>query len=515
MKAFKRVIALGLAVTLTAGAFLTGCGKNTDTGASTTTNSTTSSTASESTKQEELKPVDLTWYQIGNWPQKDQDEVFKAVSDKVEKKINAKVNFKVLGWGDYESKLNVLIAVGDQFDLCLTAGGWPLNYSQNVAKGAFLEVNDLMKQYAPKTYANVPADLWKATEINGKTYAVLNYQIVARTPIITTKKEYADEFGLDESVISNKFDLKAFEPFLEKMKVKYPNTSVSYNLFFMQDVHGMEYIAGEKVPGAIKITDDKTVVFNQYESQEFRDAVNTLRDWNKKGYVKGQKLLSYGDAGVPLNEKQTGIFSLYGAGATWKPGGEMQAKQEWGYDTLDIKLAKPLVTTGAVTGTMTAISSTSKNPERAMMLVELMNTDADLYNTLNYGIEDKHYKKTGENRIETVKDSGFAPGMQWAWATNFLAYLTPDQPDTVWDETKELNKTATKSPILGFIFNAEPVKSEIAKCQAVFQKYYLMIMYGLVSEKDYDKFINDMKAAGGDKVMAEMQKQIDTWKAAK
>ena len=63
-----------------------------------------------------------------------------------------------------------------------------------------------------------------------------------------------------------------------------------------------------------------------------------------------------------------------------------------GYISVDAPAGIAHLTTGGITATMQAINRNSKNPERAMMLLELLNTDKDLYNLLNFGIKDKHYK---------------------------------------------------------------------------------------------------------------------------
>ena len=49
------------------------------------------------------------------------------------------------------------------------------------------------------------------------------------------------------------------------------------------------------------------------------------------------------------------------------------------------------VDTTSSQGAMMAISTASKNPERAMMFLNLLNTDPYLMTLLNYGIEGVHY----------------------------------------------------------------------------------------------------------------------------
>lgn len=70
------------------------------------------------------------------------------------------------------------------------------------------------------------------------------------------------------------------------------------------------------------------------------------------------------------------------------------------------------------------------------------------------------------------------------------------------------------SPILGLIFNQEPVKKEIAQVN-VLAADLLVLKTGMAPY--YDKYLADEQAKylqnGADKIIAEVQKQLDAWKA--
>lgn len=101
------------------------------------------------------------------------------------------------------------------------------------------------------------------------------------------------------------------------------------------------------------------------------------------------------------------------------------------------------------------------------------------------------------------------------FATNYLAYVDKGMPKTVWEDTKKVNNDAIPSKLLGFSFDAEPVKAEIGKASAVYDEYYRSIDLGIANEAKYNEFLAKLKDAGSDKIIAEMQKQIDAWKTKK
>ena len=147
----------------------------------------------------------------------------------------------------------------------------------------------------------------------------------------------------------------------------------------------------------------------------------------------------------------------------------------------------------------------------------MVNHNVDnVYNLLCYGIEGKHYNKVGENRIETIKDSGYAPNKSWEFGNNFNAYLMEGQEDDIWEQTKEVNETATVSKLLGFALDTEPIKSELEACNAAVEEYMYNLTAGAVDiDTKLPEFQKKLKNAGVDRMIAEVQKQVDEWKKNK
>ena len=103
--------------------------------------------------------------------------------------------------------------------------------------------------------------------------------------------------------------------------------------------------------------------------------------------------------------------------------------------------------------------------------------------------------------------------MAWEFGNQFNAYLLPGQKDTLWQDTIDLNNSAYKSGILGFMFNPDPVKNEIALCSSVIEEYSGGLETGSVDPDVYlPKFLEKLKNAGIDKVLQESQKQLYEWR---
>jgi putative aldouronate transport system substrate-binding protein len=81
-----------------------------------------------------------------------------------------------------------------------------------------------------------------------------------------------------------------------------------------------------------------------------------------------------------------------------------------------------------------------------------------------------------------------------------------------WDEVRAQNDAATASPLLGFIMDIEPVTDQRAACSAVWEKYRYDLLGGAVDpDVVIPQVISELNAVGFQEVLAEAQRQIDTF----
>ena len=202
-------------------------------------------------------------------------------------------------------------------------------------------------------------------------------------------------------------------------------------------------------------------------------------------------------------------LSAYYSG-TYKPGVEEEDSLRVGYeDKVATVGIDPYISTSSVIATMFGISTTSEHPEETLKYLELLNTDPYAMNLISYGIEGKHYEKVDDNTIKTLSDSGYSHGMSWALGNVFNTYVLEGQPADVWEQTKELNDSAKTSPLLGFSFDPDPVATEITNISTVVKQYESLAGGELRVEETNAEFVEQLKVAGVDTVIEEMQKQVD------
>lgn len=504
----KKPVALFLATVLSLGVFA-GCAKapaaSTPASAAPAASGSTAAASGEPdlSKQE---PVTLKIYTLVP-EQADQKAVMDAVNQYTQEKLNTTVEYYFQG-GAFTDKIQVIMAGGEEYDACFTSN-WANSYTTGVAKGAFLDISKMLPEVAPKLYASMPEAFWKAATINGGIYAVPNQQIAARTIGGLLPKEYLEGTSTDIATLktltgAGDYAQKAFDQFGAKVG--------GVNVMQAADYCGYEYIADYMAAGVIKMDDTKATVVNLYETPEWLAMLNELYELNKKGLLDGQcaYMPEYGES-QRLAKKTSLFFS-----GTYKPGVEAEESTRAGYDcafaTTDVA---PYMSTSSIVATMYGVSATSKNPERLLQYLELVSTDPYLMNLLSYGIEGTHYKKTGDKTIELIPDSGYAHGQSWALGNVFNTYVLPGQPENVWEETKTMNENAKSSPILGFSFNPEPIKMQLASVAKVVKEFESIVGGELEVEKTNTEFNEKLKTAGVEDIIKEMQTQIDAFLAGK
>ena len=506
----RKMLTTGTALALSAIFLLSGCGSDAGTskdgdGKDPVKEEENNSDANGENSNE-LEAVNLSWL-LRIPEQADGKEVLEAVNEILAKDINATLDIQFIDPVAYPEKTKLKISSEEKFDLMFTASGY--SFYEYASKGAFVPLEDLLPEYAPKTMELIPESFWDAVTVNGHIYAVPNYQIAARQTAASVRKDMVEKYNFDMSSIKTVEDM---EPILATLKenedAQYVLVAPALAYFDTMNYLGLECITTEATPGAIKKDADGYTVINQFEDEGFVKLVHTLKDFEEKGYINKDGALV--EDWTELNKNGETLSGVLG---DYKPGKEAEDFARNGHESVFTTLTEPYITTSSILGTLTAVSRTSENPERAVMLIEDVNNNPELYNTLVYGIEGKHYNKVEENCIETIADSGYATNVPWMIGNTFNGYLVGDTDETIYEQTQELNENAAASRILGFSFNPEKVQSEIAQCKTITDEYLKGLQWGLYDDVDATlKEMNDnLRASGMDTIIAEMQSQLDAW----
>jgi len=455
-------------------------------------------------------------------PVPDVQLVQDAINKILQARYNVTLKLNPIDAGAYDQKQKLAIAGGNVQDIVYSVP-WINNYYVNVAQGALLPLDDLLQKNAPKTFASMSTQAWQATRVNGKIYGVLNQQPWTRPIGPRVRKDLAQKYGLDLSKVTTFDDLT---PFLAAVKAGEPKITPigigqitdkggPYSAVYL----GYEIVDGVSTDAGIigvKADDPNMRVVNIATLPEFLHQAQLARQWFQAGYypvdLPGDQVTANWRAGQYALEIDVVHRDSLG-----------QLKQTYGYDFVAKGLGPLILTTSGINATMNNISSTSKHPEAAMKVIEAFNNDLDVYHLICRGIEGKHYAITDKkNNVigfptgVTATNNRYNPQSSWMFGNIFNDYYSSEEVAGAWPLSLKDNQTATPSQALGFAFDPTSVKTELAQVQLAQQQYgYPLIMGRADPNAGLQTYLSKLHDAGVEKVITEIQRQLDKWKSSK
>jgi putative aldouronate transport system substrate-binding protein len=518
---------LNLTGTLAAGAVVAACTPQATPVAPETAPTTVPATSAPTTVPATAAPTALPEYEIvymyPGTVQKDMDLVSAELSKITKAKFNATVKLVGTDWGAFDEKMKLANAAKEKVDLEFTAP-WINNYSNNVSNGSLIPLDDLLQQYAPMTWASMKPGVWNAARVNGKIYGIINQQQFFKNwGIATLKKDLADKYKITldnvaklEDVTAILKTLKDGEGFPPLQSNSDPNSSGV--ITWAAEYYGFDpviEIVGNCTLVGVKYDDKTRTAINITETTEFKKAVELVRSWRQAGYISEPKPQT---ENLAVQQAGTGgVIAIH----VVSPKSNSETKSRVGWDSISKGLSPLFLTTAGVIATMNGISSACKDPARTMQFVELLNSDPAFFNLITNGIEGKHWVWVDKSKNEVGYPEGLKPdtdpyhtGTGWMFGCAFKeSYWDQDSADSkMWDATAAINAQCEPSAVLGFSFVQEPVKTEMSQITNVVNEQYIPLTQGLADpDTALPKLQSSLKDAGLDKVIAEVQKQINDW----
>lgn len=461
-------------------------------------------------KENNEKLPELIWYQVGD-AQKDTELVLAEVNDYISKKIGIKLKIINIGLNDYTQKMQVIINTGAPWDLCFTSS-WTNDYIQNVNKGVFLALDNLLAD--TQMYENIDPRFWEAVKVQGEIYGVPSEKELGNMPMWVFTKEYVDKYNIPYETIHTLEDL---EPWL---KVIYENEPDVVGLYLTKDYTAPTYMDKIIDPVGIEYGDETLTVKNVFDTERMKKTLKTTRRYYEAGYINK-------DAATASDDKTRKRFVTKGDG---QPFAELIWGKELGYEVVVSPIMETSITSASARGAITAVNARSKYPEKAVELLDLINTDLYLRNLLNYGIEGVHWERVEVSQEEAEAAAGKPyiydtkvrlledrfrdySVLYWVQGGLFNTYVLENEAIDKWSTFKTFNDASEKVPAFGFDFDVEPVRNQAAGLRSILDEFGKALYTGSVDPDIYlPKLLEQLKNVGIEDVIKEMQHQVDEWK---
>ena len=383
----------------------------------------------------------IKMYQIGDKPD-NLDELLENANKIIGEKVGAKLDIQYLGWGDYDKKMSVITSSGENYDIAFAS-----NYVVNAQKGAYADLTELYKKEGKDLYKALDPAYIKGNSINGKIYAVPVAANVASSQNFAFNGTLLAKYGIDISGVTS---YETLEPVLRQIKEKAPDVvpfAVTKN-FIPSD--NFDYPVPNGLPFVIDLEGDTTKIVNRYEVPRFKEHLKTLHKFYEAGYIP--KDVATSDTSFDLQQD------------TWFVREETVGPADYGNSLLsrvankDIQI-KPI--TNFIKKNQTTqvanfvISNNSKNKEKAMEVLNLLNTNPELLNGLVYGPEGKNWEKVAgkENRVKVLDGyNGNTHMSGWNTGNNWILYINENVTDEqIAQSKKDLETKIAEGGVAGVI----------------------------------------------------------------
>ncbi len=462
----------------------------------------------------------------------DPNENWRIVQDEVNAHLaslgaNLEMDLRFISWSDYQNRYAIMLTGGDAWDLTYTSGTW-LNLFQNIQKGAFSGFTpEEMQAALPKTYGEIGEENWKAGMYDGKIYAI-------PTPLYTHfvnhgfyyRGDWAIEAGIKDGVITDWQGENSMTQYMDYVKENKEGVipwDVSNGYRATYDMWLTTYTETQAlgITAAVHMfateSNSDLTVINTFELEDFENMVTLMKEWDEKGFWRADALnntantrdgLKAGQGAVDQHHLDT-YRGLIRDMNRLQPGSDLRM---YGFWVNSKNAVMPSVVHDAV-----SVANNSQHPMRALDFYELAMQDETLNRLLQYGIKDEHYFLNEDGELYRPDDFDPAKdgydGAFWGWRNDRFVFPTADDDPKYLAYFDEMDQIKFNAAFDGFPFDPTNVQTQIANVDQVINTQLAALCVGKVDDVQaaVEKFRNDLKAAGADQILDEIQQQLDAY----
>ena len=549
----KRTLCLLLAMIMVLSIVLAGCSSKTaetpaadETPAATEPAETTDTPAApEETAEPALEQKTIQLMITGAGKQANSDKVWAAFNEQLQQYVpNTTVEFIDVSFDEYSEKFSQVLASGEGVDLAWT--GWLINKPQNIADGNLMPLDDLLAEYGQGIVDILGENVVEIhrNADDGKLYYLPSWQGLVGDRrgwlVVTEIAELAGDTWIEDTEAAlNKWrnnysdDTEAFQAVLDQA-TKYLaaakeagklgagiNTGRVFGWSMYNGTRSNPGVGGSEI--GIPFEDNTFTVIDGVASEHYKLYAKTMADWYKEGYIRSDIMsVDTSTLTMPKNGEITDTTYVFSCDPYLTEADQDAATADAGMDMtyLPVEENASLILGG---DTSYAIPYCADEPERAMMVLNAIYSQPDLYNTLIYGIEGEDYTVNADGTI-TTSYVGASPtaddsyGIQrWIIGSCKNALINNGTDPNYYADLEALEETARVNPFMNFTFDRTNVEGICASILNVYYEYGPQLDNGVAGdnwEELYNNYMAARKDAGIEELVTEFQNQLNEYIAA-
>lgn len=452
----------------------------------------------------------------------DWQEIVDQANALMIKKINTKVNFIHVSWGDFQSKYSLFLSGDEDIDLIYGAA-W-CNYADYVKAGAYKGFDwDFVQKYMPLTAQSQAASSWKECESNGLYYCVPRDDSSISWTGVLTKQALLDKYGFKASDINNYDKLIEYYYAIaageQGTGVYAFNPQGSYPMegpWYTNRYHYMDVNAGAATWMVWKYNTGKAFDVNDLkwfaDTDDYLSYCLQMADFYKKGVFPSSVI-----------SNDTMLDDNFRAGTSATQYSWPAALQGWqdSIPTDTIVYTNPFwdaqskTRRGNYMGYGACFPVSSKKSERAAIALDCMKNDPEVNRLLVGGVEGRHYLL--DTTTNTYTPGPEAADYTWGgWC--YLLQHDEDPKAKLSDDMQAMQSMYEAAevpsdtfPVNGFKYDSSKYDAELAVISSLLNEYRFSFCFGIFgdqTEAKYNEFITQCKAAGLDDIVQDYRDQL-------
>ena len=546
----KRTICLLLAMIMVLSIVLAGCSKTAETPAADetpattepaeTTDNTETPEAPEETAEPALEQKTIQLMITGAGKQANSDKVWAAFNEQLQQYVpNTTVEFIDVPFEEYSEKFSQVLASGEGVDLAWT--GWLVDKPTNINDGNLMPLDDLLAEYGQGIVDVLGENVVEIhRNADGNIYYLPSWQGLCGERrgwlVVTEIAELAGDTWIEDTEAAlnkwrnNYSGIEDFQAVLDQA-TKYLaaakeagklgagiNTGRAFGWSMYNGMYSFLGVGGAEI--GITYCDGTFTVKDGVAGEHYKLYAKTMADWYKEGYIRSDIMsVDTSTLTTPKNGEITDTTYVFSCDPYLTEADQEAAIADAGMDMtyLPIEENAYLILGG---DTSYAIPYCADEPERAMMVLNAIYSQPDLYNTLIYGIEGEDYTKNADGTI-TTSYAGASPtaddsyGIQrWIIGSCKNALINNGTDPNYYADLEALEATAQVNPFLNFTFDRTNVEGICASILNVYYEYGPQLDNGVAGdnwEELYNNYMAARKDAGIEELVTEFQNQLNAY----
>ncbi|MCD8014811.1 MAG: ABC transporter substrate-binding protein [Lachnospiraceae bacterium] len=485
--------------------------------------------------------VVINYMTTGDRPTGEAEENLNAMLDELNailtEKVNAEIEIYYIEWTDYLSNYNLTLASMDgSVDLVGSSTDW-LDAWPNAKNGAFLELSEeMLSTYAPATWASISDESWEACTYDGDIYFIPEDNYAQWTNHgFSYRLDWAREAGLEDGVNSwadmTTYFAYVIEAYGDELLYAWNADGTQYATMVGGWItSNTNYISIDGInTGAMwgGTSDDPYTIYSPYltETDLLVEFAEMMKEWDEMGVwmtdvlnntdLNNRDEFRVGQVAAEQHHTQTwtDLCSATDSNTIY----ETDEDAEVGFFYFGEESGN-LVSLSVTHGVM-AVSAASENPERALMVYDLLRNDETCYRLFNYGIEGVSYEIT-EDGYKTTPESYDSETQNIAGMVNFWWGRNDDlelkNAEYNWDAIEELyaeyDEIAIPYQYSQYVADIDEISYMIDNISEIHTNYMKQIAYGKytgTAEEIVAEYQQALLDAGIEDVTAAIQEQIN------